>query len=60
MAHLASRMSLHEGEENQRSSYHMLEVPLEAAKVGKDMDNKMEEEEKIVSDVASRVTEAES
>ena len=51
-------MSLHEekGEENQPSSYHMLEVPLEAVAVGKDVDNKYieEEEEKIVGDVASK------
>ena len=47
-------MSLHEGEENQQSSYHVLEVPLEAVAVGKDVDNKMEEEEKIVGDVASQ------
>ena len=33
----------------------MLEVPLEAVAVGKDVDNKyMEEEEKIVGDVASK------
>ena len=48
LAHLVSRMSLHEGEENQPSSYHRLEVPLEAVAVSKDVDNKMEEEEKIV------------
>ena len=58
MPHLVSRMSLHEekGEENQPSSYHMLEVPLEAVAVGKDVDNKYieEEEEKIVGDVASK------
>ena len=53
LAHLASRMSLHEGEENQQSSYHVLEVPLEVVAVGKDVDNKMEEE-KIVGDVASQ------
>ena len=37
LPHLVSRMSLHEekGEENQPSSYHMLEVPLEAVAVGK-------------------------
>ena len=45
-------MSLHEGEENEVSSHHMLEVPLEAA--GKDVDNKeIDEEEKIVGNVAS-------
>ena len=58
MPHLVSRMSLHEekDEENQPSSYHMLEVPLEAVAVGKDVDNKYieEEEEKIVGDVASK------
>ena len=55
LAHLVSRMSLHEGEENQPSSYHMLEVHLEAVAVGKDVDNKYieEEEEKILGDVAS-------
>ena len=47
-------MFLHEGEENQPSSYHMLEVPPEAVAVGKDVDNKyIEEEEKILGDVAS-------
>ena len=48
-------MSLHEGEENQPSSYHMLEVPLEAVAVGKDVDNKYieEEVEKILGDIAS-------
>ena len=55
LAHLVSRMSLHEGEENQPSSYHMLEVPLEAVAVGKDVDNKyMEEGEKVLDDVASQ------
>ena len=55
LAHLVSRMSLRKGEGNQLSSYHMLEVPLEAVAVGKDVDNKyMEEEEKIVGDVASK------
>ena len=56
LAHLVSRMSLRKGEENQLSSYHMLEVPLEAVAVGKDVDNKYieEEEEKIVGDVASK------
>ena len=56
LAHLVSRMSLCKGEENQLSSYHMLEVPLEAVAVGKDVDNKYieEEEEKIVGDVASK------
>ena len=50
MAYLVSRMSLREGEEN-----HMLEVPLEAVAVGKDVDNTYtEEEEKIVGDVASK------
>ena len=34
------------GEENQPSSYHMLEVPLEAAALGKDVDNKYMEEGK--------------
>ena len=56
MPHLVSRMSLHEekGEENQPSSYHMLEVPLEAVAVGKDVDDKyIKEEEKKVGDVAS-------
>ena len=54
LAHLLSRMSLHEGAENQPSSYHMLEVPLEAVAVGKDVDNKyMQEGEKILDDVAS-------
>ena len=54
MAHLVSRISLHQGEENQPPSYHMLEVPLEAVAVGKDVDNKyIEEEEKILGDVAS-------
>ena len=47
-------MSLHEGEENQPSSHHMLEVPLGTVAVGKDVDNKyIEEEEKILGDVAS-------
>ena len=56
LAHLVSRMSLCKGEENQLSSYHMLEVPLEAVAVGKDVDNKCieKEEEKIVGDVASK------
>ena len=56
LAHLVSRMSLCKGEENQLSSYHILEVPLEAVAVGKDVDNKYieEEEEKIVGDVASK------
>ena len=56
LAHLVSRMSLRKGEENQLSIYHMLEVPLEAVAVGKDVDNKYieEEEEKIVGDVASK------
>ena len=54
LVHLVSRMSLHEGEENQPSSYHMLEVPLEAVAIGKDVDSKyIEEEEKILGDVAS-------
>ena len=54
LAHLVSRMSLNEGEENQPSSNHMLEVPLEAVAVGKDVDNKyIEEEGKILGDVAS-------
>ena len=54
LAHLLSRMSLHEGEENQPSGYHMLEVPLEAVAVGKDVYKKyIEEEEKILGDVAS-------
>ena len=44
-AHLVSRMSAHEGEENQSLSYHILEVPLEAVAVGKDVDNKYMEEE---------------
>ena len=39
-------MSLHEGEENQPSNHHMLEVPLEAVEVGKDVDNKEIKEEK--------------
>ena len=52
LMHLVNRMSLHEGEENELSSHHMLEVPLEAA--GKDVDNKeIDEEEKIVGNVAS-------
>ena len=34
------------GEENQPSSYHMLEVPLEAAALGKDVDNKYMEQGK--------------
>ena len=46
LTHLVSRMSLHEGEENQPSNHHMLEVPLEAAEVGKDVDNKEIKEEK--------------
>ena len=47
-------MSLHEGEGNQSSSYRMMEVPLEAVAVGKDVGNKdIEEEEKIVGEVAS-------
>ena len=57
LAHLVSRTSLHEGEANQPSSYHMLEVPLtlKTFAVGSDVDNKyMEEEEKIVGDVASQ------
>ena len=45
LAHLVSRMSLHEGEENQTSSHHMLEVPLETVAVGKDVDYKEIEEE---------------
>ena len=52
LMHLVNRMSLHEGEENELSSHHMLEVLLEAA--GKDVDNKeIDEEEKIVCNVAS-------
>ena len=48
-------MSLHEGEENQPSSYHILEVPLNTVAVGSDVGNKyMEEEEKIIDDVASQ------
>ena len=43
--YLVSRMSPHEGEENQPLSYHVLEVPLEAVAVGKDVDNKYIEEE---------------
>ena len=54
MADLVSRMSPHEGEENQPPGYHMLELLLEAVAVSKDVDNKMEEEEKIVGDVASQ------
>ena len=46
LTHLVSRMSLHEGEENQPSNHHMLEVPLEAVEVGKDVDNKEIKEEK--------------
>ena len=46
LTHLVSRMSLHEGEENQPSNHHMLEVPLEAAEVHKDVDNKEIKEEK--------------
>ena len=38
-------MSAHEGEENQPLSYHILEVPLEAVAIGKDVDNKYMEEE---------------
>ena len=52
LAHLVSRMSLHEGEENQPSSYHILEVPLEAVAVGKDVDNNYMEGEKVLDDVA--------
>ena len=54
LGHLLSRMPLHEGEENQPSSCHMLEVPLEAVAVGKDVNNRIEDEEKIVGDVASQ------
>ena len=46
LTHLVSRMSLHEGEENQPSNHHMLEVPLEAVEVGKDVDNTEIKEEK--------------
>ena len=46
LTHLVSRMSLHEGEENQPSNHHMLEVPLKAVEVGKDVDNKEIKEEK--------------
>ena len=47
-------MSLHEGEGNQSSSFRMMEVPLEAVAVGKDVGNKdIKEEERIVGDVAS-------
>ena len=53
LAHFISRMSLHEAEQNQPSS-HMLEIPLAAVAVGKDVGNKaIKEEEKIVVDVAS-------
>ena len=45
LAHLVSRMSLHEGEENQPSSHHMLDVPLETVAVGKDVDYKEIKEE---------------
>ena len=56
LAHLVSRTSLHEGEANQPSSYHMLEVPLtlKIFAVGSDVGNKYMEEEKIVGDVASQ------
>ena len=54
LGHLVSRMPLYEGEENQPSSCHMLEVSLEAVAVGKDVNNRIEEEEKIVGDVASQ------
>ena len=48
-------MSLLEGEKNQLSSYHILEVSVEAVAVSKDVDNKyMEEEENILNDVASQ------
>ena len=54
LAYLVNRMSLHKSEENQPSSHHMLEVPLEAVPVGKDVDNKeIKELEKIVGDVES-------
>ena len=54
LAHLVSRMSLHEGVEKQPSSHHMVEVPLEAVAIGKDVDNKkIKEEEKIVGHIAS-------
>ena len=48
-------MCLHGVEENQPSSYHILEVALEAVAVGKDVDNKDIKEEKIVGDVASHL-----
>ena len=55
MAHLLIRMSFHEGEQNQPSSYHMLEVPLEEIAFGKYVDNKyMEEEEKVVRDAENQ------
>ena len=55
LAHLVKRMSVRQDEENQPSSYSMLKVPLEAVAVGKDVDNThMEEEEKILGDVASQ------
>ena len=55
MENLVSRMSLHEGEENQPSSYYMLEVPLKEVAAGKDVDDKyMEEGEKILDNVASQ------
>ena len=55
LTHFIRRMSLHEGEENQPSSYHILEVPLNTVAVGSDVGNKyMEEEEKIIDDVASQ------
>ena len=48
-------MSLREDEENQPSSYRMLEVPLEVVAVNKYVENRhMEEEEKILGDVASQ------
>ena len=54
LAHLVSRMSLQEGKENQPSSYHMLEVPLEVVAVDENVDNNyIGEEEKILGDAAS-------
>ena len=48
-------MSLEEVEDCLPSRYHILEVPLEAVAVGKDVDNKniKEDEEKILGNAAS-------
>ena len=55
LAHLVNRMSLQEVEDFLRSRYHILEVPLEAVAVSKDVDNKniKEDEEKILGNAAS-------